>query len=104
MFHYNPKKLRPSLISIREELYSLSAERKSLPSIIGSMDGSPTDNLDNRDFLPDLSYLMENTEWSKIAFFTYKLMYDITKNLYGKSNVIKYVKEGLDDYHRKKNS
>lgn len=102
MFHYNPKKLRPSLISIRKKLYSYSTEKKSLPAIIGSLDGTPIDDFDESDFLPSLSYLMENTEWSKIAFFTYKLMYDITKKLYGKSNIIKYIKEAHDDYHQRK--
>lgn len=102
MFHYNPKKLRPSLISIREAIYSYSTEKKSLPAIISSLDGTPIDDIDESNFLPDLSYLMNNTEWSKIAFFTYKLMYDITKKFYGKSNVIKYIKEAQDDYPQRK--
>lgn len=104
IFHYNPKKLRPSLISVRNELYSLSTERKSQPAIIGSMDGSPIDDFDENDSLPDLSYLMNNTEWSKIALFTYKLMYAITKKLYGKTNLVKYLKEGQEDYRIRKNS
>jgi hypothetical protein len=102
MFHYNPKKLRSSLISIREELYLYSTEKNSLPAIIGSADGTSLDDIDESDLLPNLSYLMNNTEWSKIAFFTYKLTYDITKKLYGKSNVMKYIKEAQDDYHQRK--
>jgi hypothetical protein len=102
MFHFNPKKLRESLISIGKELYSPD-KMESIPSIIGSMDGSAIEEFQENDFLPDMSYLLDNTEWSKIAFFTYTLMYDITKQLYGKENKIKYVKEGLEDYHRKKN-
>jgi len=104
MFHYNPKKLRPSIMSIRQEIYSQSSAKKSLPCIIGSLDGSPIDDFDESVFSPNLSYLMQNTEWSKIAFFTYKLMYNITKKLYGKTNIIKYIKEGREDYHRRKNS
>lgn len=107
MFHYNPKKLRPSLISIRKRLFSYSTEKKSPPAIslhaiIESHDSTPLDDIDDGDFLPGLSYLLDNIEWSKIAFFTYKLMYDITKKLYGKSNQIKYLKEALDDYHQRK--
>jgi hypothetical protein len=103
IFHYNPKKLRPSLLAIRNELYSSSSERKSLPAIIGSFNGSPIDDFDKCDFSPGLSYLMENIEWSKIAFFTYKLMYAITKKLYGRDNIIKYLKESHEDYRKRKN-
>jgi hypothetical protein len=103
IFHYNPRKLRRSLISVRKELYSLSTAKKSLPAIIGSLDGSSIDDFDENDSLPNLSYLMNNKEWSKTAFFTYKLMHDITKKLYGRANVVKYLKEGQEDYRKRKN-
>jgi hypothetical protein len=82
MYHYNSKKLRDSLYSI---------------------DGGIFEELQDNDFLPNISYLLENTELSKVAFFTYSLMYDMTNELYGEANRIKYVKADLDDYHRTKN-
>jgi hypothetical protein len=100
MFHYNPKKIRDALILIGKELYH-SDSLMSNNSIVGSADGSAIEEFQESDFLPDLSFLLDNTEWSKIAFFTYTLMYDITRQLYGETNRIKYVKEGLDDYQRK---
>ena len=102
MYHYNPKKIRESLNLIQKELYP-QEKVESIPSIIGSMGGSPIEVFQESDFLPDLSYLLDNTEWSKIAFFTYTLMYDITTQLYGETNRIKFVQEGLDDYDRMKN-
>jgi len=101
MFHYNPKKLRDALILIGREQYQ-SDNGMEIPSIIGSINGGPIKESLESNFLPDLSYLLDNEEWSKIAFFTYSLMYDITQQLYGEKNKIKYVKEGLDDYDRKK--
>ena len=79
MFHYNPKKLRDALILIGKE-QSQSDSVMSNNSIVGSADGSPIEEFQESDFLPDLSFLLDNTEWSKIAFFTYTLMYDITRN------------------------
>ena len=100
MFHYNPKKLRDALILIGKELYQSDSVMFN-NSIVGSADGTVIEEFQEIDFLPDLSFLLDNTEWSKIAFFTYSLMYDITRQLYGEANRIKYVEEGLDDYHRK---
>jgi len=103
MYHYNPKKMREALNLIQIELYP-QEKVEFIQSIIGSMDNTCFDELQESDFLPDLSYLLQNTEWSKTAFFTYILMHDITTQLYGETNRIKFVQEGLDDYYRKKNS
>jgi hypothetical protein len=102
MFHYNPKKLRGSIFLIRTELYQ-SDNGMEISSIIGSINGGTIEESLENNSLPDLSYLLRNEEWSKIAFFTYSLMNDITQQLYGEANRIKFVKEGLSDYHRKKN-
>jgi len=102
MFHYNPKKLRNSIFLIRKELFE-SNNGMEIASAVGSINGNFAEELIENNSLPDLSYLLNNEEWSKIAFFTYSLMYDITLELYGEANRIKFVKEGLDDYHQKKN-
>lgn len=94
MFHFNPKKLNESLISIQNETIPPETE-----IFIGGLDKLL--KAQSSDFPWSISEYVDNKEWSKVAFFTYMLMYDITKQLYGIDQEIAYFKEGMEDYDQK---
>ncbi|MBN1762573.1 MAG: hypothetical protein JW878_05805 [Methanomicrobia archaeon] len=41
-------------------------------------------------------------DWSRFAYFSYTVMWQITSELYGESQRLIYLKEGLEDYRNKK--
>jgi hypothetical protein len=101
MFHFNPKKMTDSLISIQNETI-----RPDIKVFIG-VAGGPSESegvieAHSGDFPWSISEYVDNKDWSKVAFFTYAVMFDITKQLYGEDKKIDYIKEGLKDYDLKK--
>ena len=77
MFHFNPKKLNESLVSIQDMIIDPETE-----FFIGSVsEDGEIFKAKSKDFPWSISEYSNNKEWSKVAFFTYQLMHDISKHL-----------------------
>ncbi|MGA2122567.1 MAG: hypothetical protein ABSG49_11095 [Methanoregula sp.] len=98
LFHFNPKKLNISISQIRKDLM----KNEVTDAIIGIACGN--DSIDIEDLDGDLSYYLDNLQWSNMAYYAYSVMFDITKELYGEKMKLKFIKEGLADYEDRKMS
>ena len=99
LFHFNPKNLKKSIHQMRKE----SLNQDVTDAIIGFMTTKDIGEIEIDELGGDLSYYLDNVEWSNMAFYAYSLMYDITKELYGEYKKIGFIKYGLDDYRKRQN-
>jgi hypothetical protein len=95
--HFNPEKLHNALQNVKNELIDPDTKIH-----IYNLDDNSTSTIVSNDDEWLISEYSDNVHSSKIAFYTYSLMYDITKELYGEQNKAQYFQEGIDDYHRRK--
>lgn len=98
LFHFNPEKLKEATVNILLnkkpkkgiKLVNLDMETgKTFETTPEENYYVPSDNLD---------------DWSRFAYFSYSLMYQITKQFYGKERKPEHIKAGLDDYRKKRES
>ncbi|GAA5262892.1 hypothetical protein [Methanocalculus sp. MC3] len=98
MYHFNPKKLNEALMLIQNEMILPDTE-----VVFAFLDNDNTIMFPSTDLPWSISQFTNNREWSKIAYYVYSLIYDITKELYGEDQFVKHIEEGLEDHERVKN-
>lgn len=96
LFHFNPKKLKKSVKQINNELIKPGTKTCSVEITSTRIEAINYENLPE-----SIHDCIDNFEWSKIAYYAYCLMYDITKSLYGDRMKYGYAREALDDYNKR---
>ncbi len=95
LLHFNFEQLKEAAMKI---LFNKSPPKgvKAVSFVmgVGEVETKPEDDY----YTPTDDY----TDWSRFAYFAYCLMHEITKELYGEHKRLQYLKEGLDDYDKKK--
>jgi hypothetical protein len=100
LFHFNPKRLKESIHQMRMEILNQNVT----DAIISFMTSKDIGEIKIDELEGDLSYYLDNVEWSNMAFYAYSLMYEITKELYGEDKRIGFIQNGLDDYRKRQNA
>jgi len=95
LFHFNPEKLKKAIKKMNNEMIQPG-------TMIYENNGGKIIEIPYEDYPESIWICIKNIRWSKIAYYTYQVMYKITKEIYGDATLLKHLQEGLDDYHKRK--
>lgn len=101
-FHFNFNLLKKATLNIKPYEGNASIHINKKGEIIEehkNLDGTEDKPLENYSIPTD-----NLNDWSHFAYYTYNTYHQITKKLYGKQNHAKFIKEGLEDYNKNKDT
>jgi hypothetical protein len=94
LFHFNPKKLKKAVKKMNNQMITPG-------TTIDVDNGDEVIETPYEDFPESICTCIDNFRWSKIAYYAYQVMYEITRDLYGDDMISKHFQEGLDDYDKR---
>lgn len=105
IFHFNPKKLREAITTIKNNIDEINSANNPDVEIkrMGLVYDGEIGRLVDESELPPDDPLTEltNFEWSVIAYYSYELMNEIGRSIYGIEKKHEKYQESLADYSRR---